>query len=704
MFRTVTIGAALLPEPRTIVGSLIGSTILAIRAGVAPTLIFRFRKRLNRAALAAAGTVALAAIFVLASSRDSVAVPVVINFESFPPGPFASHTESEVTFSAVGGGGAITTFGTPNLTLGLLDSNSPRKELRADIGPHATFVSVDLGDFDADADLLFLEVFNAADISLGFTSVLIDQEFTGMMTLSLAAADIAYAEFGAREPALNGNSVFADNFTFERVPEPGTLFLFLVGAAILAIKAGAARKPAFPFGKRLNHAALVATGTVALAAIFVLASSRGSVAAPVVINFESVPGGDLPSYSESGVTFDAVPATGTVTIDFSPGPNGTKGLLAEGADFLPIRADIAGGAISVSVDIGDFDGDQDDLFLRVYNSSDVLLDSDSITIAPDFTGMKTLSTVAPGIAYAIFGGIGLNSASNVYSDNFTFEVPEPGTLVLLLVGAAILAFGAGLRRKPVFLFTGVGLGLAPGSASFKIVESIESEIAAKHSQPVHTLSGQRRRIHLFCSMLYVALVAGLIAAPAYCDTIAVSFSSTPSQFISGLNRTRGWPFSTSTPIEVTALGLWDESADGFGTAHEVGIWNSLSVLVASAAIPAGTSAPLVGPDDFRFVTLEATVDLSPGIYRIGAAYVDGDVDEIAWQAGPVGAPGFVTYVGPRLSPGDGFADPTDISAATDGAFGPNFLFTPEPNSVVLAAFGLVGLTILASRAGIRRRE
>ncbi|MEX0675651.1 MAG: PEP-CTERM sorting domain-containing protein [Pirellulales bacterium] len=185
--------------------------------------------------------------FMLACAGHACAAPVVIDFESFPPGPFASHTESDVTFSAVGGGGAITAVGTPNLTLGLLDDNSPRKELRANIGPHATFVSVDLGDFDADADLLFLEVFDAADTSLGFTSVLIDEDFTGMMTLSLAAADIAYAEFGAREPALNGNSVFADNFTFERVPEPGTLFLFLVGATILAFGAGVARKPGLAF-------------------------------------------------------------------------------------------------------------------------------------------------------------------------------------------------------------------------------------------------------------------------------------------------------------------------------------------------------------------------------------------------------------------------------------------------------------------------
>jgi hypothetical protein len=46
-----------------------------------------------------------------------------------------------------------------------------------------------------------------------------------METLSLSAANIDHAVFGARAPAVNGSSVFADNFTFGEatVPEPATL-------------------------------------------------------------------------------------------------------------------------------------------------------------------------------------------------------------------------------------------------------------------------------------------------------------------------------------------------------------------------------------------------------------------------------------------------------------------------------------------------
>jgi hypothetical protein len=159
----------------------------------------------------------------------------VITFEAFPSGPFASHTEQGVTFSAVGGGGLIIRTGTPNGTKGLLETHSPRRLLRADIGGGATFVSVDLGDYNADSDRLRLEIFDAANISLGFTSLNLPSSFVGMKTLSLSAPNIAYAIFGA-DMAVNGSSVYADNFTWEpassagHMPEPASLSVLALGA------------------------------------------------------------------------------------------------------------------------------------------------------------------------------------------------------------------------------------------------------------------------------------------------------------------------------------------------------------------------------------------------------------------------------------------------------------------------------------------
>src|SRR5437016_12803613 len=94
----------------------------------------------------------------LLSASPMLAGTITFDEALFPAGPFASTTFNGVTFSASGGGGAISTNTTPNGTLGLLDGNGPRKEIRADIIGGTSFVSVDLGDFDSDADTLFLEV------------------------------------------------------------------------------------------------------------------------------------------------------------------------------------------------------------------------------------------------------------------------------------------------------------------------------------------------------------------------------------------------------------------------------------------------------------------------------------------------------------------------------------------------------------------
>ncbi len=171
-------------------------------------------------------------VLALALLSAAPAVATTINFESFPAGPFASYTEQGVTFSASGGGGAILTMVGPNGTLGLLDDNSPRKELRADIAPGASFVSVDLGDYNADSDRLFLAVFDSGNNQLGYTDLVIAQDFVGMKTLSLSSPGIAYAVFGARD-AIDGSSVYADNFTFEAVPAPGAILLGALGAGIV---------------------------------------------------------------------------------------------------------------------------------------------------------------------------------------------------------------------------------------------------------------------------------------------------------------------------------------------------------------------------------------------------------------------------------------------------------------------------------------
>ena len=65
-------------------------------------------------------------------------------------------------------------------------------------------VSIDMGDYNADPDSIFLEVFDAADVSLGYIDFLRPGPSHDMNTLSLTVAGISYAVFGTecRRPRL----------------------------------------------------------------------------------------------------------------------------------------------------------------------------------------------------------------------------------------------------------------------------------------------------------------------------------------------------------------------------------------------------------------------------------------------------------------------------------------------------------------------
>src|SRR6476659_1292028 len=90
----------------------------------------------------------------------TAAPATVINFNS-APASFTTYTESGATITA--GGQEIIRTGTPNGTDGILANGSPRAEFRATFAGGATgLVSIDLGDFNSDPDLLFLEAFNSS--------------------------------------------------------------------------------------------------------------------------------------------------------------------------------------------------------------------------------------------------------------------------------------------------------------------------------------------------------------------------------------------------------------------------------------------------------------------------------------------------------------------------------------------------------------
>ncbi len=160
---------------------------------------------------------------------------ITIDFNSLSGNQGSSFTLSGITFSTTGSGGLDATL-SPNSTIALLEQSTPRQFIRADIAGGATSVSIDLGDFDADADTIFLQIFDSGNNSLGFTSQLLADSFIGMQTLTLSSSNIAYAVFGSTAPSVNGSSVLADNFTaaIGAVPDAGsTLSLMAAGLGAL---------------------------------------------------------------------------------------------------------------------------------------------------------------------------------------------------------------------------------------------------------------------------------------------------------------------------------------------------------------------------------------------------------------------------------------------------------------------------------------
>lgn len=103
----------------------------------------------------------------------------------------------------------------------------------------------------------------------------------------------------------------------------------------------------------------------------------------------------------------------------------------------------------VSVTMGDYDADEDNLYLNAYDNLNNLITSDFfLNPATSYAG-KTLSVLSPSwnIARVEFYGVGLDNNS-VYWDNFTFnegsaQVPEPASILLMVLGLVGLA---GFRR------------------------------------------------------------------------------------------------------------------------------------------------------------------------------------------------------------------------------------------------------------------
>jgi hypothetical protein len=179
--------------------------------------------------------------------------------------------------------------------------------------------------------------------------------------------------------------------------------------------------------------------TICLAAVLLIIPNPVKA---VTIDFEDAPEGTFSSWSKDGATFTAV-GNGLLKSDQnSPTPNSTRGLIGVGIPLPELRADIAGGANYIAVDLGDYDVDTDRLFLEVFDSCDTSLGFIDLLISAEFEGMETLSLFAPNIAYAIFGARDALLGSSVFADNFTFDTIEITPVINNPNGGEVLTAGS----------------------------------------------------------------------------------------------------------------------------------------------------------------------------------------------------------------------------------------------------------------------
>jgi hypothetical protein len=171
----------------------------------------------------------------------------------------------------------------------------------------------------------------------------------------------------------------------------------------------------------------------------------------------------------------------------------------------------------------------------------------------------------------------------------------------------------------------------------------------------------------------------------------------------GTNSNQGFDFTVgSTPLLITALGLWDENQDGFGSGHVIGLWDNSGNLLAKAVIAPGTVDPLIG--EFRYATV-IPIGLGPIIlaagstYVLGAAYIANDPDRVV-----VNDSGMQATFDPAVTAGNerdsagSFSFPTN-TFGFGSIVGPNALFSvPELGpGVFLIALVFGGLAFVHRR-------
>lgn len=196
------------------------------------------------------------------------------------------------------------------------------------------------------------------------------------------------------------------------------------------------------------------------AGLFVAMFGVASTASAVTIDFEGFGANvNIENVDLGGVQI-FIPGSATVQTSFSvPGLplSGSRGIEGvPGVQSFPFVGQflgaIGGNVNFVSIALGDFGVDADSLFLRAYNSVNILIGTDTNFLPAGEVGGRILTLNVAGIDRIEFGSTG-DFPNSVLADNLIFRTGTPPSTNPIPEPTSMLLFGTGLvgiitcRRK-----------------------------------------------------------------------------------------------------------------------------------------------------------------------------------------------------------------------------------------------------------------
>ncbi|WP_191965300.1 PEP-CTERM sorting domain-containing protein [Marinobacter halotolerans] len=207
---------------------------------------------------------------------------------------------------------------------------------------------------------------------------------------------------------------------------------------------------------------------------------------------------------------------------------------------------------------------------------------------------------------------------------------------------------------------------------------------------------------LFLSFLLVSFSSVVNAEVIGLDIEANGSLLNPASQATQSDYTLGWEFSLGEDVVLTALGLWDQGADGLNMPQTVSLWRVNGDLLASAQVYDSAIAVASASEQGQWLFTDVTdIFLSAGNYVIGADRLEDSLDAVQKGSTGISTDPRLAWIEARYAGLDKFGFPGETASGSQ-YFGPNLMLrsvsVPEPGTLGILGVSLAGLWMA------RRRE